>query len=209
MTLRNRPEEAAATAALTASLLVGWRTIAVRSTVEPSTTGTLRAIAEMRPLSSGITCARISGELVSAGMMFSPAARELLKAGAGDIGQPLVVGDGVDRREEGPLDAEGVVEDPQDRGDRIGGIGTQGHDVGVRRQNVVVDAAQQNRNLARFLGSRGDHHLSALRRRDGPWPASRVRCLPVASTTRSTPRDLQSASPGALALRKAIERSST
>ena len=63
------------TDSLTAAASVFCLVWATMSTVEPSTTGTLRATTDNLPSISGSTCVRISAELVSEGMMFSPAAR--------------------------------------------------------------------------------------------------------------------------------------
>ncbi len=65
----------------------------------------------------------------------------------------------MDGGEERVVDAEGLVEDPEHGSDRIRGVRSERHDVGVGGEDLVVDAAQQERDLARCLRCRGDDHL--------------------------------------------------
>src|SRR5215210_3775171 len=106
--------EAVRTTSLTDSTVTGRSCQQTRSTTEPLGTGTLRAWPVSLPLSSGSRPMMISAELVSCGMMFSPAARPRRGSSAGTC-QPLLVAEGVDGAQEGPLDAEGVVEDLEQR----------------------------------------------------------------------------------------------
>ena len=71
------------TAALTSSAVTGRAVSATMSTVEPSGTGTLRAVTMILPVRPGSAWVMISAELVSAGMMFSPAALLVRKASVG------------------------------------------------------------------------------------------------------------------------------
>src|SRR5207247_2044460 len=72
---RSRPAAAARTAAFTALLSAGRSVQQVRSTSEPSGTGTFTAIPSRRPASAGSTSWIMAAALVAAGMMFSAAAR--------------------------------------------------------------------------------------------------------------------------------------
>jgi hypothetical protein len=77
------PSAARRTAALTSSAVTGRFVQVVRSTVEPSGTGTFIAIPASRPFRPGMSCCTARGAQVSAGMMFSAAERERLSSVSG------------------------------------------------------------------------------------------------------------------------------
>src|SRR5690242_2021104 len=137
MRRQRRVAAAVRTTSLTASTVTGRSCQQTRSTTEPLGTGTFMASAERRPRSSGRRPTMTSPALVSCGMMFSaapPAPRVL----GGDVGQPLLVGVGVDGGQEGAADAEGVGEDLQDRRRAVGGAGGVRDDAVLRLEVGVV-----------------------------------------------------------------------
>ncbi len=74
------------------------------------------------------------------------------------VGQALVVGVGVDGRDEPFLDAEGVVEHLGDRRQAVGRARGVGDDPVLRLQLVVVDA-DHDRGVDLVLGRHGQHDL--------------------------------------------------
>ena len=61
------------------------------------------------------------------------------------VGNPLVVGVGVNRGHQALLDAEGLVQDLGHRGQAVGGAGRVGHDLHARLQDMIVDAQHEGR----------------------------------------------------------------
>src|SRR6266700_2068498 len=130
------PSAARLKASLTSSTATSRPSTTARSVSEPSSTGTRSEMPSSLPLSSGM--ARLAA----------------LAA--------LVVGVGVHRGHEAPLDAEGVQQHLGHRHHRVGGAGRVGDDV-VAGGIVfgVVDAHHDGDVLA--LGRRGDDHLAGAR----------------------------------------------
>jgi hypothetical protein len=85
-----------------------------------------------------------------------PAAPEVL---VGDIGETLIVGIGVDRGHEAPLDPELIVEDLDDRCQAVGGARGVGDDLVVFAQILVVDSKDHGGTQFVLCGNGEDHTL--------------------------------------------------
>ena len=129
-----------------------------RSTTEPLRTGTFMAKPESRPASSGRSCSTRAGDrdlLRDDVLRGGPPAAHVLRW---HVGQPVRARVRVNRGEDRPLDTESLVQDLDDRRDRLHGRRRVGDDPVLERDLPVVDT-HDDRDVGRLL--RGSHQDDA------------------------------------------------
>ena len=183
------------TTSLIAVGVTGSRCQATRSTTEPLGTGTLIAEPVSRPAQLR---QQLRQHLGGVGLLRDDVLRRRPpppRVRRRHVGQPLLVGVGVDRGEEGALDAEGVVEQLQHRRRAVRGAGGVGDDAVLAAELAVVDP-QHHGEVRPAVGGTQRITRSGAALEVLLDLARGVRSLAVASITVVTPSSPQSTSPG-------------
>src|SRR5262249_12461767 len=138
--LENLPAMPVRTTSLTAALVTTARVNIVMSTSEPLGTGTLSAKPVILSLRCGIICSSTRSAFVSVGIMFCGGGLGGAQTARGPVRQPLIVCVSVHGSEEHALDAEGAVDNGDDRSCAMGSNRAVGDDAVLGLELLVVDA---------------------------------------------------------------------